>query len=60
MSSIQGELRDGKLVLIIDASDGARKSAALSSSGKTRVLATTHGFTRFGDIAVSVNATLPK
>lgn len=58
--SVHGELKGDKLVLTIDVSEAARKGATPSKSGKTVILATTGGFTRFGDVSVSLNATLPK
>lgn len=57
--SVHGELKGDKLILTIDVSEAARAKAAPSKSGKTNVLATTGGFTRFGDVAVSLNATIP-
>lgn len=56
---MHGEIKGDKLILTIDVSDAARKAAAPSASGKTLVLASTRGFTRFGDVSVSVNCTLP-
>ena len=57
--SVQGEIKGDKLILTIDVGAAARAAAAPSKSGKTMVLATTSGFTRFGDVSVSLNATLP-
>lgn len=48
-----------KLVITIDTSKAARDAAQPSQSGKTRVLATTRGFTRYGDVGVSLNVTIP-
>lgn len=56
---VQGKMEGDKLVLTIDCSKAAREAAGPSKSGKTRVLASTNGFTRFGDISISLNATLP-
>lgn len=56
---VNGKLEGDKLVLTIDVSKAAREAAQPSGSGKTLILASTGGFTRFGDIAVSLNATLP-
>jgi hypothetical protein len=56
---VSGKLEGDKLILTIDVSKAAREAAAPSKSGKTLVLASTGGFTRFGDVAVSLNATLP-
>lgn len=55
---IKGEVKGDTLVLTIDISEGARKSAQPSKSGKTKILATTGGFTGFGDVKVSLNATI--
>ena len=57
--SVKGELKGDLLILTIDVSKAARDAAQPSASGKTRILATTHGFTGFGDIKVSVNCTVP-
>lgn len=55
---VKGEIKGDELVLTFDISAVARAAAAPSRSGKTRILATTSGFTRFGDVSVSVNATI--
>jgi hypothetical protein len=57
--SVKGEVKGDFLILTIDISKSARENATLSQSQKTRILASTRGFTRFGDVAVSVNATIP-
>lgn len=57
--SIQSEVKGDKLVLTIDISKAARDQAQPSKTGKTMILATTGGFTRFGDVAISLNATIP-
>lgn len=57
--TVQGKLEGDKLILTIDVSKAAREAAQPSKSGKTTILATTGGFTRFGDVSVSLNATLP-
>lgn len=57
---VSGKMEGDKLILTIDCSKAAREAAAPSKSGKTLVLATTGGFTRFGDVSVSLNATLPQ
>ena len=56
---VRGEMKGDNLVLTIDCSKAARDAAQPSKTGKTVILASTGGFTRFGDIAVSLNATLP-
>lgn len=48
-----------KIVITIDVSKAARDAAKPSSTGKTLNLASTHGFTRFGDVGLSLNCTLP-
>ena len=55
---VKGEIKGDTLVLTIDISKAARDAAEPSKSGKTKVLASTRGFTRFGDVAVSLNATI--
>lgn len=57
---VKGEIKGDVLVLMIDISAKAREGANPSKSGKTHVLATTGGFTRFGDVSVSLNATIAK
>jgi hypothetical protein len=57
--AIKSEMKGDQLILTIDVSKAARDVATVSKSGKTRVLATTNGFTRFGDVSVSLNCTLP-
>ena len=57
--SVQGKIEGNVLTLTIDVSKAARDAATASKSGKTRILASTGGFTRFGDVSVSLNATLP-
>lgn len=57
--SVYGEIKGDKLVLTIDLSPAARDAAPVSKSGKTRLVASTNGFARFGDVQVSMNATLP-
>jgi hypothetical protein len=61
-NSVRGEMnKEGTLLtLYIDVSKEARANSEMSSSNKTRVLATTSGFTRFGDVSVSVNATIAR
>ena len=58
--NVKGEIKGDTLVLFIDVSAKARESAKESKSGKTRILATTSGFTGFGDVKVSLNATIDK
>lgn len=56
--NVKGEMKGDVLTLVIDCSKTARDNAKPSSSGKTKILATTSGFTGFGDIKVSLNATI--
>lgn len=56
--NVKGELKGDLLVLTIDVSKAARDAAKDSKSGKSKILATTSGFTGFGDIKVSLNATI--
>lgn len=58
MATISGKIEGDKLVLTIDISKAAREAAQPSKSGKTKILATTSGFTGYGDVKVSVNATI--
>ncbi len=59
---VRGEMNGDILTLTIDCSKEARDRATDSKSGKTRtrILASTRGFARFGDVSVSVNATIAK
>jgi hypothetical protein len=57
--SIQGEIKDGKLILTIDVDHDTLQDASPSKSGKTLLVATTGGFTRFGAFGVSLNVTAP-
>lgn len=57
--NLSGEIKGDKLVLTIDLSKMAREAVQPSKSGKTLLLATSNGFARFGDVSVSLNATLP-
>jgi hypothetical protein len=57
--SVQSKIEGDKLVLTIDISKAAMEKAQPSSTGKTLCVATTHGFARFGEVSVSLNATIP-
>lgn len=54
------EVNGDKMVITIDVSAAALKAALPSSTGKTRTVATTHGFSRYqtpaGEVALSLNA----
>jgi len=54
------EMRGETLVIEVDCGAAARERATDSKSGKTRILATTGGFQKFGDLGVSLNVTIPK
>lgn len=56
---VQGKMEGDKLILTIDCSKAAREAALPSKTGKTIILASTGGFSRYGDVSVSLNATLP-
>lgn len=53
------ENKGDTIVITIDVSDAAKAKATPSASGKTMVLASTRGFARYGDVNVSLNATIP-
>lgn len=54
------EMRGDTLVIEVDCGEAARERAPDSKSGKTRLLATTNGFSKVGDVSVSLNVTIPK
>ena len=56
--NVKGEMKGDILTLTIDCSKAAKDAAKPSASGKTKILATTSGFTGFGDVKVSLNATI--
>lgn len=58
MKNVTGEIKGDKLILTIDLSKASRDAAEPSKSGKSKVLATTSGFTGYGDVKVSLNATV--
>lgn len=58
MKNVSAKIEGDKLVITLDISKAARDSAEPSKSGKTKVLATTGGFTGYGDVKVSLNATV--
>lgn len=58
--NVKGEVKGDTLVLTIDISAAARAKAGLSKSEKSRILATTSGFTTFGDVKLSLNVTIDK
>lgn len=56
--NVIGKIEGDKLVLVIDISAKSKEAAQPSKSGKTKVLATTGGFTGYGDVKVSLNCTI--
>jgi hypothetical protein len=58
MINIRGEIAGDELVIRIDVSQKARTAAQPSKSAKTKVLASTNGFVKFGDVSLNLNATL--
>lgn len=55
-------LKGDKLHIIIDVSEEARNLAPVSSTGKTKIVATTHGFSNYGPVGLNLTVTsrLPK
>jgi hypothetical protein len=51
------EVKDDKLLIEVDVSPAALAKAEVSKSGKTRLVATTHGFAEYGPVKVSLNVT---
>ncbi len=58
MRNVHAEIKGDKLVITIDVSKAARDAAEVSKSGKSKLLATTGGFTGYGDVKLSLNATV--
>ncbi len=58
MTNVKVEQKGDLLVLTIDCSKAMRDAAGPSKTGKTKVLATTHGFTNYNGIGLSLNATV--
>ena len=55
-TNVQAEIKGDKLVITVDVGEQARHNAQRSSTGKSRVVGTTHGFTVVGDgLKVSLN-----
>lgn len=54
------EMRGETLVIEIDCGAEARARAPDSKSGKTRILASTGGFQKIGDVSVGLNVTIAK
>ena len=51
------KLDGDKLVITIDVSAKALEGAQPSKSGKTRLVASTNGFTNYGPVGLSLNCT---
>ena len=58
MTNVVVTRKGDKLVIEVDISEAARKAAEPSKSGKTKVLASTHGFTSIEGVGLSLNATV--
>lgn len=58
MKNVRAEISGNHLVITIDVSSKARKQAQASSTGKTKLLATTSGFVVVKDVRLSLNATI--
>lgn len=57
MTNVQHKIDGNKLILTIDISAEKLAAAEPSKSGKTKVVASTHGFTNLGNVGVSLNVT---
>jgi len=58
-SPMQIEHKGDKVLITVDVSADALAKAQPSKSGKTRLVATTSGFTRCGPVSLSLNVTAP-
>ena len=58
MTNVKFARRGDTLVIEIDISAKAQEQAQPSASGKTKVLATTRGFTSVEGVGISLNATV--
>jgi hypothetical protein len=54
------EMKGDKLVITVDCSESVLKGAPASASGKSRIVATTSGFTTCGRVKVGLNVILPR
>ena len=54
------QIQNGKLVITVDVSPSVLKAAPSSASGKSRIVATTSGFTTVGSVKVGLNVIVPK
>lgn len=56
--NMTGEIKGDKLVITIDVSPKTIAEAGPSKSGKTKLIASSKGFVQFGNVGVSLNATV--
>ncbi len=56
MQNITTERKGDKLILTIDVSDATKKQAPISKTGKSRIVATTHGFAATDGIKLNLTA----
>lgn len=57
--NVKGEIKGDHLILTVDLSAKVQKQAKPSSTGKSKLIATTNGFINYGDVKVSLNAIVP-
>jgi hypothetical protein len=55
MKNVHTELKGDKLLITVDVSKAAMEAAEASSSGKSKVVASTKGFTGIGPVKLSLN-----
>lgn len=55
MANVNGTLKDGILTLVVKVDEATIAKAEPSKSGKSKVVASTNGFTGFGGVRVSLN-----
>ena len=58
MTNCKIDVKGDTMTITVDISEAARKAAAASKSGKTKVLSSTHGFANFNGVGLSLNATV--
>jgi hypothetical protein len=59
--NIKAEMKDGKLHIICDVSPAVLKKAPPSSTGKSKIVASTRGYVVLGDgLSLSLNLTTKK
>jgi hypothetical protein len=59
MNEPEIHVADGKLTITVDVSKTALAAAPVSGTGKSKLVASTHGFSRHGPVAISLNVTAP-